>query len=238
MKKPWWQHEGAIAWALVVFFPLGLFMMWRYAPWRKRFKFLWTAAIPIVVLIIIGAAVGGTETEDSSEPAEAQATPADAVGTPTRTAAELAYIEAVTTQQAEKASLATAAAEETEAARPTNTPAPTRTPVPTRTPKPPPYKLALISAACNRQYDYIVCEGFVENISGKSMESIEAVALFFDDTGTPITSDSALIDYDPILPGQQSPFSIYARYNPAISKWRIEFKEFFGGTILTRDDHQ
>ncbi len=157
------------------------------------------------------------------------ATPA---GTPTFTVEESAYLEATATAEKQATVEARVHARETVAAKPTNTPRPTRTPVP------PPYKLALISAACNHEYGFIVCEGFVENISGGAMESIEAVALFFDATGTPITSDSALIDYDPLLAGQQSPFSIYGTYNPAITKWRIEFKEFFGGTILTRDDRQ
>jgi hypothetical protein len=157
---------------------------------------------------------------------------ASPAGTPTLTVEESAYLEAVATVESEATAEALVHARETVAAMPTGTPRPTLTPVP------PPYKLALISAACNREYDFIVCEGFVQNISGELMESIEAVALFFDDVGTPITSDSALIDYDPLLASQQSPFSIYATYNPAISKWRIEFKEFFGGTILTRDDRQ
>jgi hypothetical protein len=94
----------------------------------------------------------------------------------------------------------------------------------------------LVSASCGKQYGFIKCEGFVENISGERMENIEAVALFYDESGTPISSDSALIDYDPLLPGQQSPWSVIGTENPAITKWRIEFKEFWGGTILTRDD--
>lgn len=68
MKKPWWQHEAAIAWALILFFPLGIFTMWRYAPWRNRFKWLWTVITPIVALFVVAAAVGGAseETDDSS----------------------------------------------------------------------------------------------------------------------------------------------------------------------------
>jgi len=63
MKKHWWQHEAAIAWALILFFPLGIFMMWRYAPWRNRFKWLWTTLAAIVVLIIVAGIVGGSETQ-------------------------------------------------------------------------------------------------------------------------------------------------------------------------------
>ena len=147
-------------------------------------------------------------------------------GTPTLTVEESAYVEAVATVQGEATAQAQVHARETVAA------------MPTRTPVPPPYKLALISADCHREYDSSFCEGFVQNISGSAMESIEAVAVFYDAAKTPISSASALIDYDPLLPGQQSHFSIYGRYNPAMTKWSIEFKEFSGGSILTRYDNQ
>jgi hypothetical protein len=44
VKRPWWQHEAAIAWALILFFPLGLWLMWKHAPWRPAVKWGWTAA--------------------------------------------------------------------------------------------------------------------------------------------------------------------------------------------------
>jgi len=116
---------------------------------------------------------------------------------------------------------------------------PTRPPLPTNTPRPtvgPPYKLALISASCTQSsQSYIRCEGFVQNLTTQAMDSIEAVVVFYAND-TPVSSDSALIDYRPLLPGQQSPWSVIATYNPAFTTWRVEFKEFFGGTILTRDD--
>jgi hypothetical protein len=78
----------------------------------------------------------------------------------------------------------------------------------------------------------VTCEN-LENVSGKSFESVEAVATFFDANGTPFTSESSLIDYDPLLPGQRSPFSIMARYNPAMETCRVDFKEFWGGAFKT-----
>lgn len=133
MKKPWWQQEGAIAWALILFFPLGIFMMWRYAPWRNRFKWLWSAAAAIVILFIVAGAVGGRETKDSSNRAEmpdlAPTTPqTGTVAAPTMTTQELAYVQAVATQEGERAQVTTIAAEQTKAAQPTETPEPTPMP--------------------------------------------------------------------------------------------------------------
>jgi len=111
MKKPWWQHEAAIAWALILFFPLGIFMMWRYAPWRNRFKWLWTTAGAIVVLLVVAGAVGGSEAGDSVAQTDADET----VAAPTMTAQELAYVGAIATQEAERAQAATAEAVRQEA---------------------------------------------------------------------------------------------------------------------------
>ncbi len=33
-KRHWWQSEPAVAWVLLLFFPLGLWMMRRYTDWR------------------------------------------------------------------------------------------------------------------------------------------------------------------------------------------------------------
>lgn len=121
-------------------------------------------------------------------------------------------------------------------------PTPTPTPTPSGLANPPgweyvptPKPLALISASCTHN-TWMKCEGFVENISGEPLENIEVVILWYDDAGTPVSSDTALIDYDPILAGQQSPWNTFGNYNPAITKFRIEFKEFWGGTIPFRDD--
>jgi len=47
---PIWKNQVVIAAVIVLFFPLGLFLMWRYAPWRTVLKWLWTI---LVILIFI-----------------------------------------------------------------------------------------------------------------------------------------------------------------------------------------
>ena len=64
-----------------------------------------------------------------------------------------------------------------------------------------------------------------------SLRNVVAVVSFYDARGNFITSDDALIDYNPILPGQASPFSVMATENPAMRTARVEFKELMGGTI-------
>jgi hypothetical protein len=145
-------------------------------------------------------------------------------------------------EEQEEAATATPSPAATATATPEATPTPKsrglpspHLPTPTPTPK---YKLALISAKCTLKSDigFTECEGFVENISGKSMENVEVVIIWVDDDGVPQSSDETLIDYNPILAGQQSPWSTIGTYNPALTRFRVEFKELLGGTIATRDD--
>jgi hypothetical protein len=105
-------------------------------------------------------------------------------------------------------------------------------PTPTPTPRPPSQPLILEpGAGCSKAYSFMTYEGLVTNNTSQPLEDVEAVALYYTDDGTFVKSDSALIDYNPLLPGQSSPFSVISTDNPAITRCRVEFKEFFGGTI-------
>lgn len=54
-QKPIWKTDAFVVLALVIFWPLGLFLMWKYTPWRKWIKGLLTAlfligAIPLLLI--------------------------------------------------------------------------------------------------------------------------------------------------------------------------------------------
>lgn len=206
----------------------GLGRLWR---WYRGRRWWWQAAIGVGALFF-GLAVVGSVLPDEGSDKRAQAvdrlaaTPSvdAAVVAPTLSVEQAQYVASIATADAERYEREKVAAQQTVAAQPTSTPIP------------PPYKLALISASCGRQYSYIICEGFVKNVSARALDNVEAVVSLLNSDKVPFASDSALIDYRPILPDQTSPFKIYATYNPAFSYWRVEFKEFFGATILTRDD--
>ena len=81
--------------------------------------------------------------------------------------------------------------------------------------------------------NYVEAKGQVRNISGKTLKNVTAVVSFYDKNGNFITSDNALIDFNPILSGQTSPFSVSEQYNPAMHSANIQFKFLMGGTIST-----
>ena len=77
-------------------------------------------------------------------------------------------------------------------------------------------------------------EGQVKNISDEPIRSVTAVATWFTADATFVTSDKALIEYNPLMPGQTSPFKTMTRRNPLMKNAEIEFAELLGGTIPTR----
>lgn len=82
-----------------------------------------------------------------------------------------------------------------------------------------------------KEYGYVTAEGQVKNISGRKLTRVEALVTWYDKNGNMITYRSSLIEYDPILPGQSSPFKVMERYNPAMEKASIEFKHMWGNKI-------
>lgn len=110
-------------------------------------------------------------------------------------------------------------------------------------PSPPPqptYQLALVSAkGYESEYgNYWYVEGQVKNISNQSLKNVTAVATWLDKDGGFIKADDAIIDYNPILAGQTSPFKTITSGNPAMSKYTLDFKTLMGGTLSVDDQRK
>jgi hypothetical protein len=114
---------------------------------------------------------------------------------------------------------------------------PTTTPAATATPSP---SLALVSA---RGYEsdsggFHYVEGQVTNLTDKPLQSVAAVATWYDKNDQFITSDDALVNFNPLMPGQTSPFKTITRSNPLMAKFTIQFKRLLGGQLEMRDDRK
>lgn len=82
-------------------------------------------------------------------------------------------------------------------------------------------------------YAYVV--GQVKNISKKSYDHVLAVATFTDAKGNFITTEDALIKYNPILPDQVSPFGFNVPWNPAFKTLKVEFRQMMRGKLEHRE---
>lgn len=98
----------------------------------------------------------------------------------------------------------------------------------------PEYLLELKSYKCYEEYGYFQITGEVTNISDRSISNVEAIGGAYTKEGEFVKSDSALIEYNPIMPGQTSPFKVMTTMNPLISKCNIDFKSLMGGSIATK----
>lgn len=94
-------------------------------------------------------------------------------------------------------------------------------------------RLKLNNFKCYMEYDYAFVTGEVTNISGEAIEHVTAVATWRTKGGEFVKSDTAIIEYDPLLPNQRSPFKVGTTDNPAMKNCSVEFKELMGGSIST-----
>ncbi len=102
-----------------------------------------------------------------------------------------------------------------------------------RTSAKPEYDLLASKWRWHHEYGFVTAEGTVKNISNAAIKNVTAVVSFETEDGQFITSDEAIIAYNPILPGQTSPWKVMGTWNPAMSKAHVSFKTLLGGTILT-----
>lgn len=93
-------------------------------------------------------------------------------------------------------------------------------------------KLKCLAYTWSREYGYITLEGQVKNLTDEPIDGLQAVGSFYKGD-TFVTSDSGMVEYQPLLPKQTSPFRVMLTDNPAIDGATVEFKTLFGGTITT-----
>lgn len=82
---------------------------------------------------------------------------------------------------------------------------------------------------------YMKVEGQVKNISDATIDAVVVVVTWYSDDGTFIASDKGMADFQPLLPGQVSPFSAMVRRNPLMTKFSVEFQRFSGQKISHKD---
>jgi hypothetical protein len=78
---------------------------------------------------------------------------------------------------------------------------------------------------------WVHVRGEVANTSRRRLDRVAVNVTFRTDDGTFVKNDSSDVDYQPILPGQVSPFSTLAPGNPAITSAELAFVFSGDGTI-------
>ncbi len=120
--QPWYALTWVAVVALVLFFPLGLFLMWRFQSWEVWLKTVITVAGSLLAIIIIASAAAGGGEDGDGEAVGQEPSPS-----PTVTALPSPTVEAPSPTP-----------ETTPTPEPEPTPSPQPTPAPTLPPAPTP----------------------------------------------------------------------------------------------------
>lgn len=91
--------------------------------------------------------------------------------------------------------------------------------------------LEVLSFNCVKEHGYVFVRGEVKNISTKKLKNVMAVGEFRSASGNLIKTEDALIEYNPIMPGQASPYEAGGTDNPLITNCNLSFKHIFGQPI-------
>lgn len=78
---------------------------------------------------------------------------------------------------------------------------------------------------------YAQFDGQVKNPTPVPLSNVKAIISYYDKHGTFLTSDGALITYNPLLPGQTSPFQVLTPWHPWMAKAALSFTTLWGQPI-------
>lgn len=92
--------------------------------------------------------------------------------------------------------------------------------------------LELISWRCDRESGgWLYVRGEVRNVSGERLQNVTAVGEFRTEKGDLVSAETALVEFNPLMPGQTSPFRVSYRGNPEAKRCGVSFKRLMGGAL-------
>jgi hypothetical protein len=101
-----------------------------------------------------------------------------------------------------------------------------------------PTPLLVRSWSWGEEYSHAIAEGRVTNQTSERIENLLAVVTYEDGNGNMITSDDALVDFRPLLPGQTTTFKVITSFNPAMKTANLRFRTFGGEEIASTQKKQ
>ncbi|MGX5805920.1 hypothetical protein ACWGS9_32605 [Bradyrhizobium sp. Arg314] len=94
--------------------------------------------------------------------------------------------------------------------------------------------LKIDGSRCETEYGFIKITGRMTNKTSRAIENLMAVGMF-SSNGDYFKSATAMVEYQPLLPGQTDPYTVMTTANPAITNCLTTFKTMFGGEVSSAD---
>lgn len=102
----------------------------------------------------------------------------------------------------------------------------------------PDYRLALLSSSVKLEGDRATFEGLVENLTDLPVHGLLAVVTLYGPDNLPIAARDALVDRDPLPPGESCSWRVTAKLTTETSRSSVEFRGWHVGSFSTRDDRK
>lgn len=74
MKKKWYQKNITVIISLILFFPIGLFLMWKYTEWKRLTKIIVTVALALFFISLPSSDTNTSSQSSTEVTAEAEST--------------------------------------------------------------------------------------------------------------------------------------------------------------------
>ena len=91
--------------------------------------------------------------------------------------------------------------------------------------------LAKGSEQFSKESDYGIVAGEITNVGSSKLDDVEAITTFYDSDGNVVKTSDAVIDFNPLMPGQTSPYKTMETDNPLIKTEKTEFHTM-GGPLI------
>ncbi len=192
--------------------------LWRrILPWRPVQRLLATVTTLCWVTVAVGAVALFSRTVPFTSLKDQARSVLKLDATPTFTAQQRQYLSAIADQQQRDAATATSSN--------------------SRSPRGP-VAVALTTSECRSSapLSLMTCRGTVRNISGQDLRGVVVAIEWLDSRAVSQVTYTGPIDYDPLLPEQESPWTVISRYNPALVRYRVRFQTTSGAEINYDDE--
>ncbi len=92
-------------------------------------------------------------------------------------------------------------------------------------------QLAKDSEHFSKESDFDVVTGEITNVGQEKIANLEATTTFYDNNGSVVKTADAMVDFNPLMPGQTSPYKTMEIDNPLIKTEKTEFHSM-GGPLI------
>lgn len=99
-------------------------------------------------------------------------------------------------------------------------------------------QLELLKMVHSHRDTRLLIEGLVKNISSDTLKNLTAVAIFYDDDESFLTSDVGQLAFNMLLPEEKAPFRIWTLDDHHMRRFEVNFRDDRGAPLQLADHRE